>query len=283
MVATGTPLKISLAQWSLNKSFFANRFTNLDFPALTRKLFDIDAVEYVNQFFMDKAEDTAYLNQLLSRCRDNEITNHLIMVDNEGSLASPDDTERNKAVENHYKWVHAAKHLGCTSIRVNAFGSGEREEVLSAAVDGIGKIADYAQKENINIVLENHGGYTSDGKWMVKLIKQINMPNVGSLPDFGNFCIRSEKGYQWGKTCLEEYDRYIGVEELMPYAKGVSAKVMEFDVNGNCVETDYDRMIKIVKQSGFAGYIGIESSVKLIDDEEDGVRKTKALLEKYIY
>lgn len=273
---------ISLAQWSLNKSIFANRITNLDFPAVSKKLFDIDVIEWVNQFFMDKAEDAKYLNELIARCKDNGVISDLVMIDNEGSLASTDDEERKAAVENHYKWVDAAKYIGCSSVRVNAFGTGGKEEVLQAAVDGIGEVATYAADLDVNVLLENHGGYTSDGEWMVNLIKQLDMPNVGSLPDFGNFCIRSEKGFQWGKTCLEEYDRYKGVSELIPFAKGVSAKVMEFDEQGNCKETDYNRMMKIVKDGGFTGYIGIESSVASIEEEEDGVRKTKALLEKFL-
>lgn len=273
---------ISLAQWSLNKSFFANKITNLDFPAISKKQFDIDVVEWVNQFFMDKAEDAKYLNEVIARCKDNGVISHLIMIDNEGSLASTNHEERKTAIENHYKWIDAAKYIGCSSVRVNAFGKGSKDEVLQAAVDGIGEVAGYASGLDINVLLENHGGYTSDGEWMVKLINHVNMPNVGSLPDFGNFCIRSEKGYEWGKTCLEEYDKYKGVTELIPFAKGVSAKVMAFDEEGNCKETDYARMMKIVKDGGFTGYIGIESSVATMEEEEDGVKKTKALLEKFI-
>ncbi len=272
---------ISLAQWSLNKTLFANRLTNLDFPAFSAKQFGINVVEYVNLFFKDKAEDTGYLNDLLKRCNDNGITNHLIMVDAEGELANPNDSERRIAIGNHYKWVNAAKYLGCTSIRVNIFGTGTKEELKTAAIDSLGKLAEYAAAEDINILVENHGGYTSDAGWMVEILQAVNKPNVGSLPDFGNFCIRSENGLTWGDTCYEEYDKYKGVTELMPFAKGVSAKVMAFTGNGECSETDYARMMKIVKDAGFNGCIGIESSVKLMEEEADGIRKTKALLERY--
>lgn len=272
---------ISLAQWSLNKTLFANRITNLDFPAVSAKQFGINVVEYVNLFFKDKAEDTLYLNDLLKRCNDNGVTNNLIMVDAEGELANPNNAERSIAIKNHYKWVNAAKYLGCTSIRVNIFGTGSKDELKNAAIDSLIKLAEYASQENINILIENHGGYTSDAEWMVEILNAVNKPNVGSLPDFGNFCIRSENGLTWGDTCYEEYDKYKGVTELMPFAKGVSAKVMDFTSEGECAETDYGRMMKIVKDAGFKGYVGIESSVKLMEDEEDGIKKTKALLEKY--
>jgi len=269
--------EISLAQWSFNKLLFAKEMTNLDFPVVAKQQYGISVVEYVNQFFMDKAKDTTYLNELLKRCNDNDIKNHLIMCDNEGPLGDPDDSKRLKAVENHYKWVDAAKYLGCITIRVNSFGDGSAEDVQKAAVDGISRLAEYAAKEEINIVIENHGGYTSDGQWVVSLIKAINKPTVGTLPDFGNFCVKREGEHVWEGKCIEEYDRYKGVAEMMPFAKAISAKAQNFDANGSCIETDYYRMLKIVKDAGFHGYIGIEYSG---DNEEDGVRKTKALLEK---
>ena len=271
--------EISLAEWSFNKSLFAGKMTHLDFPVRAKKEFDISVVEYVNQFFMDKAKDIDYLNELLKRCNDNGVKNHLIMCDNEGPLADPDDKKRMQAVENHYKWVEAAKYLGCITIRVNAFGEGSKENVQEAAVDGLSRLAEFAEKENINVIVENHGGPTSDGKWMAALMKAINKKNVGSLPDFGNFCLKRDGKTPWEGKCIEWYDRYEGVNELMPFAKGASAKTQEFDDNGNCIETDYYKMLKIVKDSGFHGYIGIEYGGNNLEDE-DGIRKTKALIEK---
>jgi sugar phosphate isomerase/epimerase len=269
--------KISLGEWSFNKLLFSGKMTNIDFPVVAKQHFGISTVEYVNQFFMDKATNTNYLNELLNRCNDNGIKNHLIMCDNEGPLGDPNDIKRLKAVEDHYKWVDAAKHLGCVTIRVNSFGNGSADDVQKAAVDGISRLAEYAAQAGINIIIENHGGYTSDGQWMVSLIETINKPNVGTLPDFGNFCIKREGEDIWEGKCIQEYDRYKGVTEMMPYAKGVSAKAQSFDAKGDCVETDYYRMLKIVKDAGFRGYVGIEYSG---DNEEDGVRKTKTLLEK---
>jgi sugar phosphate isomerase/epimerase len=268
-------LTISLAQWSLHKTIFSKKMDNLDFPSVARNTYGIGAVEYVNQFFKDKAEDTAYLNQLLQRCRDHNVTNHLIMIDGEGGLAELDDNKRLKAIENHHKWVHAAKYLGCKTIRVNAYGGGSRNDVQQAAIDGLGRLGEYAAKENINVIVENHGGYSSDGEWLATVMKKVGRKNVGTLPDFGNFCLERNQDY----SCAKEYDRYKGTQELMPFAKGVSAKTHDFDENGNCIETDYYKMMRIVKKASFNGYIGIEYEGEKLGEEE-GIKKTKALLEK---
>jgi sugar phosphate isomerase/epimerase len=255
--------------------------TNLDFPVMAKKEFGISVVEYVNQFFKDKAEDKEYLSELLLRCKDNGVRNHLIMIDGEGNLGSPDAAERQKAVENHYKWVDAAHYLGCTTVRVNAFGKGSAQEVQRAAVDGLSRLSAYAQKAGLNVLVENHGSYTSDGKWLLSTIRQVGKPNVGILPDFGNFCIRRDSGELYRGKCLEEYDKYLAVKEWMPVAKGVSAKTFDFDAAGNCVETDYPRMFSIIKASGFRGIVGIEYEGETTS-EPDGIRKTKALLEKIL-
>ncbi|MFN8353736.1 MAG: sugar phosphate isomerase/epimerase family protein [Spirosomataceae bacterium] len=267
-------LEISLAEWSLHKALFGKKMTNLDFPAKAKNEFGISVVEYVNQFFKDKAKDTAYLNDLLQRCKDNGVKNHLIMIDGEGGMAETDDQKRLKAVENHYKWVEAAKYLGCKTIRVNAYGTGTAEDVKKAAIDGLGKLGEFAKPFGINIIVENHGGMSSNGQWLSDVMKQVGMKHVGTLPDFGNFCIK-----RTSSGCEEAYDRYQGTKELMPYAKGVSAKTYDFDDNGNCIETDYQKILTIVKESGFKGYIGIEYEGSKLSEEE-GIKKTKELIEK---
>ncbi len=269
--------EISLAEWSLHKELFAKKITNLDFPGIARKEFDISIVEYVSTFFKDKAQDKAYLNDLLARCKDNGISNHLIMIDGEGGLAELDAAKRSQAVDNHKKWVECAKYLGCKTIRVNAYGQGTAEEVQKAAVEGLGKLGEFAKPVGINIIVENHGGYSSNGQWLATVMKQVGMKNVGTLPDFGNFCIK-RNATDW-KICEDQYDRYQGTQELMPFAKGVSAKSYDFDAQGNCIETDYSRIMKIVKDSGFKGIVGIEYEGDK-DDERTGIRKTKALLER---
>ncbi len=270
--------KISLAQWSLHKALKAGQIKNMDFPSIAKNEYGIDAVEYVNQFFQDKATDQTYLTELKTRCSDLGVTSVLIMCDDEGELANADAAVRKKSAENHFKWVDAAKFLGCHSIRVNCFGTGTAEDVAKQGADGLHILSEYALQSNINVIVENHGGYSSDGQWLSSVIKSVNMSNCGILPDFGNFCTRREKGDMWESPCLEWYDRYKGVEEMMPYAKGVSAKSYTFDETGNCREVDFERMLRIVKAAGYTGHIGIEFEGEDMP-EPDGIRATKKLLE----
>ncbi len=255
---------ISLAQWSLHKTLFAKKLDNLDFAQTASKTYGIQAVEYVNQFFKDKAKDQTYLKEMLKRSKDNGVKNVLIMVDGEGNLGAADDNERKTAVENHYKWVEAAKFLGCHAIRVNAAGKGTPDEIKAAAVDGLGSLSEFASKHKINVIVENHGGISSDGQWLSSVLKQVGKKNCGSLPDFGNFY---------------EYDRYQGVTDLMPFAKGVSAKTHDFDAQGNDTVVDFHKMMKIVKDAGFKGHVGIEYEGSNLSEDE-GIKKSKLLLER---
>ncbi|GAB4416316.1 MAG: sugar phosphate isomerase/epimerase [Bacteroidia bacterium] len=276
---------ISLAEWSLHKTIFDGKITNLDFPRVAKEEFGIDAVEYVNQFFKDKAKDMAYLTELKNITDGLGVSNVLIMIDGEGGLGDTDAAKRKEAVENHYKWVEAAKFLGCHSIRVNAYGQGTSEDVQKAAIESLGTLATFAKDFNINVIVENHGGYSSDGQWLSGVMQAVGMDNCGTLPDFGNFCIERSKPTEntpagWAATtCLNEYDRYKGTTELMPFAKGVSAKSHDFDDSGNETHTDYLRMMQIVKDAGYTGRVGIEYEGSALDEYE-GIRKTKALLEK---
>ncbi len=261
--------KISLAEWSLHRMIRDGKLDNLDFPKFTKTEFGIDAVEYVNQFFADKAEDRKYIAELKQRTDDLGIRNVLIMIDGEGAIGDADETKRTKAVENHYPWIDAAKSLGCHSIRVNASSSGSYEEQRDRAADGLRRIAEFGASRQIGVIVENHGGLSSNGAWLASVIKQVNLPNCGTLPDFGNFNIGD------GET----YDRYQGVTELMPFAKAVSAKSYKFDAQGNEVVIDYPRMMKIVLAAGYHGHVGIEWEG---DDpsEVEGIRLTKRLLER---
>lgn len=257
--------QISLAEWSLNKTLFSGKLDNLDFPAYTKKNFGIHAVEYVNQFFPSASLD--YARQLLGRTEDIGVRNLLIMVDREGNLGETDEAARKQSVENHYKWVECAQTLGCHSIRVNAGGRGTREEVAAAAVASLSELSLFAADHRINVIVENHGGYSSDGSWLSGVIRQVGMINCGTLPDFGNFRISRD----------ETYDMYQGMKELMPYAKGVSAKSNDFDTQGNETTKDFYRLLEIVKKAGFWGYIGIEYEGRNMD-ENSGIMATKNLL-----
>ena len=280
-------LKLSLAEWSLHRALKAGKLDHLDFPAKAKNDFGIDAVEYVNGFFGGKKMDfkeagknQSYLDELLMRSKDAGVFNHLIMVDDEGPLALPDDKERLQAVDNHRKWIEAAKFLGCQTVRVNLHGDGDSDAKKTASIDSLSRLGEFAATMNINVVVENHGSDSSKGYWIADVMKQVNKTNVGTLPDFGNFCI----SHPWGTTqdgCKDEYDRYKGIEEMLPFAKGVSAKTYDFDSNGEQPLMDYKKLMNLVKASSFKGYIGIEFEGNK-GDEEDGIRKTKALVEKYL-
>lgn len=260
---------ISLAQWSLHRMLRAGELDPAAFPAYTKETFDIDAVEYVNQFYADKKDDDAYFQELKQRTQDAGVTNVLIMCDAEGALGDPDEAARLEAVENHYKWVDHAALLGCHSIRVNAQSRGSYAEQQRLAADGLRRLAEYADERDVNVIVENHGGLSSNGMWLAGTIFKADHPRVGTLPDFGNF--RIGEG--------EEYDRYKGVLELMPFARGVSAKSYAFDAEGECIETDYDRMMRIVLNAGYRGHVGIEYEGDGVSEVE-GIRATKTLLER---
>jgi sugar phosphate isomerase/epimerase len=280
-------IEISLAEWSLHRALESGKIDHLDFPVIAKRDYNISVVEYVNgcfggakMNFKDAGKNTAYLSELLKRSKDAGVVNHLIMVDDEGLLAAPDDKERLSAVDNHKKWIEAAKFLGCITVRVNLFGEGSSEVKKTASIDSLSRLGEFAKTMNINIVTENHGHETSNGAWIADIMKQVNSSNVGTLPDFGNFCLSQD----WGSTqaeCDMAYDRYQGVSEMLPFAKGVSAKTYDFDSNGEQSKIDYKKMIGLVKASGFKGYIGIEFEGSS-QPEEDGIRKTKMLLEKYL-
>jgi L-ribulose-5-phosphate 3-epimerase len=274
---TGEPLvastkqlfKISLAQWSLHRALFKKELDNLDFAKTARFDFGVGAIEYVNQFFKDKAKDRTYLGEMLKRSRDNGIENRLIMCDGEGALGDPDEAKRRQAVENHYKWVEAAKFLGCKMIRVNAQSQGNYDEQMKLAADGLRRLTEFGAKAKIAVVVENHGGLSSNGQWLAGVMKMVNHPMCGTLPDFGNFRVSND----------EEYDRYKGVTELMPFAKAVSAKSHDFDERGEETHTDYHKMMKIVLDAKYNGFVGIEYEGDRMS-EPDGVRATKKLLER---
>lgn len=258
--------KISLAEWSLNRTIRKKLMTNMDFPRVAKETYGLDAVEYVSTFFRDKAEDTEYLTQLKNECEKYGVKSLLIMVDGEGNLADTSYEARTKAIENHKKWVKAAKFLGCHSIRVNAAGRGTMGQMQEAAIDGLSRLSDFAAEYGINVIVENHGGNSSYGKWLAEIMKVVNKPNCGTLPDLGNFY---------------EYDRYQGVKDLMPFAKGVSGKTHDFDENGNETQIDYEKMMKIIADSGYKGYIDVEYEGNKLSEDE-GIKATIALLKRVI-
>lgn len=270
------PFKISLAQWSLHKAYFGKQLDALKFAETAKTDYGIEAIEYVNQFYKAKKADDAYLADVRKVADDHGVKSVLIMCDGEGNLGDPDETRRKKAVDNHQRWLVWAKALGCHSIRVNAASDWKLgfDETQKLAADGLHKLTESAAPYGLNVIVENHGGLSSHGGWLSGVMKQVNLPRCGTLPDFGNFDI--------GKIADQpaKYDRYLGVNELMPYAKGVSAKSHDFDADGNETKTDYRKMLNLVcKTHNYSGYVGIEYEGSKLS-EPDGIRATKKLLER---
>ncbi|MDU8887147.1 sugar phosphate isomerase/epimerase family protein [Yeosuana sp. MJ-SS3] len=278
--------KLSLAQWSLHKAIRDEKtLSNLDFAKKAKEL-GFEGIEYVSQLYpLTKGNEKASLDslvvQLKKRSEEHGIQNVLIMVDGEGDLAVSDKAGRDEAIRRHSMWIDAAAELGCSSVRVNLSG-GEAENIeqwQANAVDGLGRLAAYGATININVIVENHGGRSSEADKLVAILKEINLPNCGTLPDFGNFCIIGSSSNQWKTPCDKAYDRYKGMAELLPFAKGVSAKSYTFDENGNEETIDYYKMMKIVKDSDYKGFIGVEYEGSVLSEEE-GILATKALVIK---
>ena len=275
--------KLSLAQWSLSKPIIEGEMDPLDFAQKANEL-GFKGIEYVSGLYtpwLEKAGNSpealqTLLDTLKNRSERYNVENVLIMVDGEGDLAIPNENERNKAVENHKKWVDAAQFLGADAIRVNLFGSDDPEEWKTASIDGLTKLSKYAAGKNVNVLVENHGYLSSNAALLVEVMKGVNMENCGTLPDFGNFCLKREGGERWEAACVEEYPKYQGVEEMMPYAKAVSAKSYAFDENGKETSIDFGRMLQIVKDAGYTGYIGVEFEGQI--PAEEGIMATKQLL-----
>ena len=266
---TNKSFKISLAEWSLHRSLQSKEIDHLDFYSIAKNKFDISAVEYVNSFFFDKARNLTYLKEMKMRADDLGVKSLLIMCDGEGNIGDPDSNKRTQAVENHYKWAEAAQYLGCHSIRVNARSFGTYNDQIELATDGLRRLTEFCDTLGINTIVENHGGLSSNGKWLSAVMKKVDHPRVGTLPDFGNFKLEEDK---W-------YDRYKGMKEIMPYAKAVSAKSHEFDKHGNETGTDYFKMMKIVLNAGYHGYVGIEYEGTR-HSEMEGIQLTLDLLKK---
>lgn len=269
--------KLSLAQWSLHRALQKGELKAHDFPRVSLEEFGIPAVEYVNQFYAKQAKDTAYWKSLANETRDMGVTNVLIMVDSEGDLGDPNKNKRLTAVDNHMKWVEAARILGCHSIRVNAFGNGKPKQLKAALVDGLGQLAERAWEQGIYVLIENHGLHTSDAGYMADIITEVGSPGLGTLPDFGNWCLNKEWGSTMGDACTENYGPVKGLKTFLPFAQGVSAKTYEFDSEGNETILPYKELLSLVKSSGFDGHIGIEYEGSELS-EAAGIRATRDLV-----
>ena len=294
-------IKISLQCFSFASEFYKGKFDLSNFSKIIRETYNLDGAEYWSIPFMGKEKNSSFLNELRQKSNDYGIKNTIILVDlldmqtmkQGNSLASIDKKERNQAIEDHKPWIDAAKSIGCDSIRINLWSDASMEEVMKVSIESISKLLEYASDKNISIVIENHGGHTGDAKWLVNLIKKINNKKLGTLPDFGtlNFCVKRDLNLDFTAKCFSQYDKYLGVKELLPYAKGISAKSTQFDLKGNETDTNFKKMVRLIKKSNFEGYISIEYEGAIRDTfsqqnnhlpTHDGILATKKLLEKHI-
>lgn len=275
-----TRYKLSLAQWSCHRMLEDGKLDNLDFAQYAADL-GFTGVEYVSKFLEAGLKDPTYWDKMNEAAKKANVEQLLIMTDLTGSLGATSAEDRKFAIDEHIPWLVAAQALGCHSIRVNLWGEGSKEEQQKQCTESLAKLCTLSADYGLNVIVENHGGYSSDGKWLSKIMTDINMDNCGTLPDFGNFCVAREGGERWNAPCIEEYDRYIGVEELMPYAKAVSAKSHAFDRRGYELNTSYSKMLDIVHSSSYEGYIGVEWEGDGIPETE-GIKATKLLLERTI-
>lgn len=279
IAADSAELKISLAEWSIHRALDSGKLKAENFASIAKNDFGISAVEYVNSFYKAHAKDESFWKKMRATADSLGVKSLLIMVDEEGDLGNPDASARKQSVENHYKWVDAAQILGCHSIRINAFGEGSRDQVQAAMVDALKQLCTYAQAKNINVLIENHGLFSSDGQWVAEIMQKVNMPNCGTLPDCGNWCTAVKWGSTEDNKCKEVYDRYKGVSEMLPFARGLSAKTYDFNEQGDETIIDYAKILKTAKESNFGGYVGIEYEGHRLS-ESDGIVATKKLLEK---
>ncbi|MFT6065498.1 MAG: sugar phosphate isomerase/epimerase [Polaribacter sp.] len=282
VVTSATFFKLSLAQWSLHKTFNDQGVDPFKFAEMSKAM-GFEGLEYVNHLYAKQIEELGFdtvIDSLKTLSEKNGMQNVLIMVDNEGDLADPDEDVRDAAVENHKKWIDAAAKLGAHAIRVNTFGTNDPEIWKTAVVDGLKKLSMYAATKNINVLCENHGWLSSDAEKLMQAITAVNMTNCGTLPDFGNWCTkRKDKTAKWGE-CEEVYpDKYKGTALMMAAAKAVSAKSYDFDENGNETTIDYTKMLQIVKDAGYTGFVGVEYEGSRLD-ETAGTKATKDLLLK---
>lgn len=268
--AAPSPLfKISLAQWSHHRAIRAAEMDPFDFPKSSRTVYGIDAIEYVSVFYRETVQGGRFAREMKTRTDGEGVSSLLIMVDGEGALGDADEKKRLQAVDNHRKWLDAARELGCHSIRVNAQSSGSWTEQRDRAADGLHRLCLLGEEAGLYVLVENHGGLSSNGRWLAETIRKADHPRCGTLPDFGNFRVRDD---EW-------YDRYIGVADLMPFARAVSAKSHEFDEAGDEVRTDYRKMLGIVLGHGYRGHVGIEYEGAK-HSEREGILLTKRLLER---
>ena len=277
--------KLSLAHWSFHKSFKYGDVSPYEFAKMASEL-DFEGLEYVSQLYTDVMESDdkaaaieAFVEKNNTLAAQYKMKNVLIMIDDEGDLSTTDEERRLEAIENHKLWIEAAHKMECSSIRLNLHGENDVALWTENSVSSLKALSEFAKPLNVNIIVENHGGNSSNANLLMNVINQVNYENCGTLPDFGNFCLSKDWGSLKENKCNNPYDPYLGVSEMMPKAFGVSAKAYDFDASGNETILDYQKLLSIVKKAGYKGFIGVEYEGDHLSEEE-GIIATKKLIEK---
>ena len=234
---------IGIQEYTFNRILRSGKLKHLDYPAMVKKELGIEHVEYWSRPFEGKHTDKKFVGELNSRTKGEGISNVLILVDEKHELDHEKKSERDKSVDLHKGWIDCAAQLGCDAIRVNCRMGGDPKDNLNRAVDGVGRLCEYAKDTSVKVVIEPHGRNSQNPDWLLAVMKELNHPHAGILPDFNNF---------------GSYDRYSAVEKTLPFAPAVCAKALKFDDEGNETHTDYFKMLKIVYESTFSGVISIE-------------------------
>ena len=258
--------EISVAQWSFQRQFYSGEMKTENFPQYAADKLGIYGIDFLSDFMLNIYRNPSVLKNIKIRSDDLGVKNVMIMCHKEGRIGNKDSVTREKVIDTHKHWVEAAHHLGCKSIRVNARSGGSRQEQLDLVTDSLSRLSLFAKDFDVNIIVENLWGsdYSHKATFIADVMRAVNMPNCGTLPDLNNF---------------RYDDPYKSTEIIMPWAKAVSAKSLDFDPQGREKYIDYQRMMRIVYASGFRGHIGIEwEGCKKAPLE--GVLLTKALLEK---
>jgi len=262
-------IRISLGQWSLHKAMGRRLLSNLDFPRVAREQFGIEGLEFVN--FLWEAPTSDYIQRVKRAMSSTATKAVLMMCDGEGLMAHSVKEKRLQTAANHYKWVDIAAELGAHAIRANLGAEkepktpAEVDAVVNYAAESFRKLAEYGASRKVNVVVENHGGVSSDPVAMARVIKAVKLPNLGVLPDFGNFA--------------KEVDRYDAIAKFMPYAKAVTFKCVDFK-DGKETTMDMDRLMKSVLDSGYRSWVGIEYGGDRLTEYE-GIQAAKNYLERF--
>ena len=273
-------LHFSVGQWTFHEELFDSIMNNFEFVDKAAEL-EFNGVEYVNQFFIDKARDFQFLDALSKHATSKGLTNSMLLVDLAGNLAASSEAERLKALESHKEWVIACSKLACPAMRINMHGDGSPDSIREQGLKSLKILAPFADSNSVKILIENHGGISNDADWLLDMIQSLDHPNVGLVVDFDNWCVVYENGSLWGKNCIQEYPRYEGMQKLLPFADNISVKAFVFDTYGEDSKTDFKQMAQIIDSLGFEGSFGIEYEGDQLMPGQGAV-KTRQLISKHL-